>query len=189
MQRWESREILKNTFTSNPLCKTRLSWQSVLARLKNNHDTSKETFKFFKSNAEPIFLSSNLGLNDNKIYVVSIDVTENTLNTDFKSKVNRLAKLGGWSYNPELDIVKWSDTVFEILDIDQRFDIQKEDIFKYIHPHFVEFYKSVLDSFYENLEGYDVSFKVITESKIEKWVRVTANPNTRNGEVVFVYGT
>lgn len=164
-------------------------WSSYLKKLDTNKDFITETIKLFNPDGTLVYLKSNLGTREGKIYMVSVDVTEDILNTQFASHVNHLAKLGGWTYNPELDEAHWTKTIFEILDIQDHFQVHRDSILEYIHPGYVDYFKQIVLQFYKNKEQYDITLKVITHLKREKWIRITAYPEIRNQKVVFVQGT
>jgi len=184
---------LKATDKDSKLFKSYLDkeeqWSHFLSKLKEDNCTSTETIKLYKPNGRPVYLKSNFGVKEGKVYVVSIDVTNDILNSDLLKQVNHLAKLGGWTYNPEADVAEWTNTVYEILDIDEKFDLDRDTIIEYIHPSYIDSFNEVVSLLYLDNKPYNIALKIRTEKNEEKWVRVTAHPEIRNDEVVFVYGT
>ncbi len=170
--------------------KTKSVWNRLLKALDNKTFTTTQTLKLYQIDGHPIFLKSNLGKKDGKIYVVSIDVTVEVLTDSFVHEVNEMAKLGGWAYNPDLDKALWTPTIYSILEIPTDIEVNKDTLLDYVHPDSLEQYQAAVDFFYSEKERYDITIKVYTHDKSRvKWVRVTATPDIRKGKVVFVYGT
>ncbi len=166
------------------------AWDEIAAGFDDESFTSTYTLKLYQYSGHPVFLKSNLGKKENKIYALCIDVTSELLTDNFANQVNEMAKLGGWAYNPEKDKALWTPTVYNILEIPNQIDIGRDTLQDYIHPDYKEDYATAIKFFYDEKEKLDIVVKIITHNDSrEKWVRIRATPDVRDDRVVFVYGT
>lgn len=164
-------------------------WLTYVSKLTDNENVITENIKIFNTVGNLIILKSNLSLRDGKIYVVALDITKDFHNLEFTNRVNQLTKLGGWTYNPKLDHADWTESVFEILDIKGQVDIHRDTILNFVHPYFVDEFNEAVRLLYDDHQPYDITIQVITKSSQTKWVRITATPEIRNHDIVFIHGT
>ncbi|AZQ44645.1 PAS domain-containing sensor histidine kinase [Nonlabens ponticola] len=164
-------------------------WHKLVGSLKDDGDVCNHTVKLFKPNGSPVYLNCNAGLRNGLIYVIALDVTSDHEQFKTLKKVNDTVSLGGWTYNPELDVAHWTDVIFDILDIPEKIPVSRDTIWDFIAPGSVDFFNQTLDNFYLQQQSYDVVVEVRTFKGAKKWVRVTAQPEIRHDQVVFVYGT
>jgi signal transduction histidine kinase/PAS domain-containing protein len=164
------------------------TWPRLIDGLRNVEDSLTTNLKIFTKNGKPLFIKSNVGYKDGKVYVVGIDVTDDIQKNETLSKVTEMAKIGGWTYNPSENKISWTDCLYEILDIPGESSMTRELFWSFVHPDSVDFAKKSIEDMYEKHLPYDIEIQMITRSGVVIWVRIVSDIEVFNGEVAYVHG-
>ena len=76
----------------------------------------------------------------------------------------RIAKMGNWSWNLDIDKVTWSDTMYEIYQIPKQkitFELEKSKV----HPEDLQFWLDTVQKGVENKEPFTLEFRIIGNNK------------------------
>jgi PAS domain S-box-containing protein len=110
--------------------------------------------------------------------------------SEMLEETSKLAKIGGWSYDPAINVVYWSDITKEIHEVSADYQPDPDKA--------VEFYKegyyrnrimACLKACVEHGTPYDEECLFITAKGREIWVRSVGKAEFKNGRCVRLYGT
>lgn len=113
---------------------------------------------------------------------------ELTRKNDLFSKVQEMASIGAWEWNPQTQTGYYSHGVRDIYEIDHRPDRSPDaDIDEFYHPDDRD---TIRDAFTEAVETgcpYDIEVRLNIDDTT-KWVRTRGEPEIKDGECVRVRG-
>jgi PAS domain-containing protein/signal transduction histidine kinase len=164
------------------------SWNQYVEKLNQVQDATTHTIQLFKPNGKPIYLKSNMGMRDNRIYLAGIDVTEEEETFATLKRASHIARVGGWSFIPSEERAEWTDCIYEILEIEDHDSLQPESIYNYIHDDSRKLLETSIEKLYRELVSYDIEIKLVTARSNTIWARVCAVPQVKNGKMVYVQG-
>lgn len=127
---------------------------------------------------------------DRTINFVAQDVTKEKILKDLFDTANRLAGIGYWKINPESNTIVISDIAREILQINSEEELE----FKLSDPVFSHWNSgSTLSKYIErsknNEQPWDLEVPVKIGNSLEKWLRITGQSKTNNGELKRINGS
>jgi PAS domain S-box-containing protein len=104
-------------------------------------------------------------------------------------EMGRMAKVGGWEFNPATGHGSWTEQVAHIHDVESEVEVTPE-LGK-------SFYsgksRTLIENAFRNALGqakpYDLELEFISAKGIHKWVRTTGQPVLENGKVVKMRGS
>lgn len=117
--------------------------------------------------------------------------TENELTrkNELFNKVQDLASIGAWEWDPQAQTGYYSDGVRDIYEIDHRPDVLPErDIDEFYHPDDRDTIKDAFTEAVETGRTYDIELRLDLDDTT-KWVRTRGEPEFEDGECVRVRGT
>lgn len=124
------------------------------------------------------------------IFSVAKDITEKKTLQDLLSKVNTLARIGGWEYDLEKSTLYWSSITKEIHEL--------PDEYEPILDTAIDFYKAgesrnmisacVQEGIASGKE-WDLELQIITAKGNERWVRSMGEAEFLNGKCKRLYGS
>jgi PAS domain S-box-containing protein len=104
-------------------------------------------------------------------------------------QAQRIARMGGWEYDPASQKIAWSREVYDIYGVDETYD--PSDIGRDISYYAVEHQQIIARSFSLAVEKgvpYDLELRFIRHDGHSLWVRTMGEPVVEGGKVVRVYG-
>ncbi len=102
----------------------------------------------------------------------------------------RVAKLGGFSFDVKTMEQTWTEETFRILEIDMKGSAPEvPEGVNFIAPEYRPIANEAIQGAIEQGESYDLEWEVITAKDNRKWVRAIGKPNYVNGEVVSISGS
>jgi PAS domain-containing protein len=173
---------LKDLFTD------KRAWSNVVKVLQNDGDQLTTTLKIFAKGGKPYFITCNIGYKRDKVYVVGIDVTDDTQQNVTLEKVAELSRTGGWTYNPSEKKMHWTDCLYEILEISEKRNMTRELFLEFIHPDSLGLFNKSSKELYDEHQPYNIQIRLMTSKHKVIWVRIISDPEVFNGEVAFVHG-
>jgi|GEM_PF-6960599 len=172
----------------NSLLAEKRNWSHHIDGLQNEENRLTTTLKIFTKNGKPIFIKSNVGYKDGKVYLIGIDVTADEQQKEILEKVTQVVRIGGWTYNPSENEMFGSDCLYEILEISNQLKITKELFLEFVHPDSMDTFKNSSKELYDKHRPYDIEIKLITRNNNVIWVRIVSDLEVFNGEVAYVHG-
>jgi len=147
-----------------------------------------------------VFMTAKGVIRDNDgrvigIYGISRDVTKERCDEEqlrrhrvMLQRTSRLAKVGGWEFDPQTGEESWTEECARIHDLDPTVKMTMEQGLSYYQgEHRVVMEKAVREAV-ELGRGYDLELELISAKGVRKWVRTQCEPQVENGTVRYVYG-
>jgi len=98
--------------------------------------------------------------------------TELQHNQDLLNEAQRLGRLGSWELNPATGVLKWSDEIFRIFELDPaRFRPSYENFLSVIHPDDRDAVNRAYTQSLVDRQPYDVTHRLLLAGGRIKWVR------------------
>lgn len=116
------------------------------------------------------------------------DFSEEQEQLNIFEKLSQKAKIGGFTYDPVADEAIWSENLFSIYGLKKTSNINQHLLLSHIVSSDLEKYKSAVDALYKDHEPYTIEVCIKGDDYKERYVRLFAEPHTKNGEVVLVTG-
>jgi len=104
-------------------------------------------------------------------------------------ETGRLAKIGGWEFDPIAGKGTWTDEVARIHDLDLEEDTDVEIGLSYYHGESRTKIEAAVKEAIEFGKPYDLELELITDEGNHKWVRTIGHPVIENKKVVKVRGS
>lgn len=104
-------------------------------------------------------------------------------------QAQRIARMGGWEYDPVSQTIAWSQEVYDLYGVDESYN--PNDIGRDISYYAVEDQPIISRSFAMAVEKgvpYDLELRFVRHDGHPLWVRTMGEPVIENGKVVRVYG-
>lgn len=121
---------------------------------------------------------------------ILLDVTQETKNEELLAQTTKIAKIGSW----EVDLIKnkvyWSDTVYELHEVDRI--TYKPNLISGINFYREDFRDRISEKIYTSIESgipFDFEAVIITGKKKERWVRCIGNVEIVNKKCTRLYGS
>lgn len=117
-----------------------------------------------------------------------VDELELRRSRDLLCQSQRLAEVGGWTYDVETDTLSWTDETYRIHDYapDRSIDVEQAIAF------YTDEAQSVIEEHFQRLvdEGgtYDLELPIVTAEGRERWVRTIGEAHRDPGTTVRVSG-
>lgn len=134
-------------------------------RFSNRYRTKNGDYKWISWNSSQPFGKDKL------VFAYGRDVTELKKLEKLLNTASELAMVGGWELNPTTGIMKWSETIHQLLQIDSETLISKELFESFISAEFKPTWSNAIAQTLEYHELFEVELKIIVDNKT-KWLRV-----------------
>ncbi|MGI4020073.1 MAG: PAS domain-containing protein [Janthinobacterium lividum] len=105
-------------------------------------------------------------------------------------ETEKLAKVSGWEYFVEKNLLIWSDELYEIFDVSQESEkVNYSLVLKSVHPEDLSAYNLAIEALLKYGEDLDISYRYITKAGDIKYVKVLGKMEYLNGKMFKVHGT
>ncbi|MDO1513157.1 PAS domain S-box protein [Maribacter confluentis] len=103
----------------------------------------------------------------------------------------QITLLGHWQWNTVLDKVKWSENLYELVELDKNtLDLKFDTYFNFVHPDDKEMVKNYFDNAIANKKFYNFTHRIITTTGVEKTIQLLGKViKNQFNEVVEIIGT
>ena len=121
--------------------------------------------------------------------VVAQRVSEEETNQWLIQETQRLAQLGGWSYEPQQHQYRFTEEALNILGIEKEAQTNQLVFFAdRLHAHDAPLLKSKIDAMLTNRKPFIAEYRLQKQDKQDRWVRVQAS-TLGEGQTLQVIGT
>ena len=103
--------------------------------------------------------------------------------------MSRLAKVGGWSFDPRTGEGEWTEEVARIHDLDPEVATSKDLGLSFYTPDCRPRIEQAVREAIEAARPYDLELELVSAKGVHKWVRTQGQPVVEDGRVVRVQGT
>lgn len=104
-------------------------------------------------------------------------------------ETNRVARVGGWEFQPDTEQIVWNDTLFELFEIDPDTPVDQPFMLGLFTEESREKLLQAAGVAAADHQPYDLELQIITQkTKQRKWVRATGTPVAENGKIVRYFG-
>ncbi|MBT9369505.1 GGDEF domain-containing protein [Rhizobium sp. CSW-27] len=100
----------------------------------------------------------------------------------------KAARVGIWECSLPDETLRWTDTVFELFEIEPQSKIRRDDIVALYAPESRLELKAVRDRAIETGEGFSLDARITTARGNLRWIRITAIVDRINGRSVRLFG-
>jgi len=138
-----------------------------------------------------VMITSTKFLQDGEVFVFSTleDITEEKRQRTLLKDTEKLAQLGGWERNLKTGEIIWTDSVYDIHEVDPDTKLTIEKLLDFYEPRDRGQLKRAIENITNTGVPYDLTLRMNGAKGTKKWVRVTANAIKVASEVVKLYGT
>ena len=105
------------------------------------------------------------------------------------SEVGRVAKIGGWEFDPATGTGTWTPEVARIHDLDPAGPTSVERGLSCYRGESRATIERAMKEAVELGRGYDLQLELVTAKGVHKWVQTIGHPTMENGRVVRVSGS
>lgn len=167
-----------------------------IERVQNAINEYYDSYDNIKS--ESIKYESNRHYYDIKIHemencyaAIFLEKTDRRILEYRLKKTQKIAKLGDWSHDLINDIEFWSKEIYDILELDPRYNQASVDLFlRFVHPDDKERVDMINENSFQNRKEYEIEFRIVTERGNEKWVFTHGTKEFNDeGVMVNIFGT
>jgi PAS domain S-box-containing protein len=106
----------------------------------------------------------------------------------FLNKVGKLARVGGWEFDVEQQLSRWSQAVYDIYEVPYDYDPNLDDGLKFYAPYYREKIEHALKLAYENGASWDLELELSTVKGNNIWVRSYGEAVYKNGKIIKLHG-
>ena len=123
--------------------------------------------------------------------VLKNELTEKALHTNhvFLNEIGKMANVGGWELNVESGIVKWTNEVYRIHEVELDFDPSLNQAIEFYTEDSKPVIELAIQRAIESGEPYDLELEIITAKGNTKWVHAIGKPNYVNDNLSSISGT
>jgi len=104
-------------------------------------------------------------------------------------ETQRIAKLGGWEFDPETCRLIWTDEIYRIYEVERDYKPDMEKSFTFYDPEDIPAIRDAVKEVLEYGGSYDLELKFITAKKNRLWIRTVGKADYKNGKIVRLSGT
>jgi PAS domain S-box-containing protein len=104
------------------------------------------------------------------------------------AEVSRIAKIGGWEFDPATGKGTWTAEIATIHELDPSAPTDVEMGLSFYSPGSKEIIKKAVADAVQEGKAYDLELEMITAKGTPKWVRTIGHPIIKDGKVVHVTG-
>ncbi len=126
----------------------------------------------------------------------SLDITERRQAEEelresefFLQKTQKVARLGGWKLNPEIDFLAWTEGVYDIIEVPRDNKPGFQEGLKYFVEECVQDLKDRIQRCYDHGDPFVLECELITETGKRLWTEVRGVARVVEGKTAYVYGT
>ena len=126
---------------------------------------------------------------------VTIDITDRKeaeraleRQNDLFARAQEIASVGAWECDPQAEEVRWTEEVYRIHDLPTDHEVTPEEAIGFYHPEDQSTIESLFGRAVGKAEPYDTELRIITAEGDQRWVRVSGDPETKDGETTCVRG-
>ena len=121
---------------------------------------------------------------------VVLDITQETKNEELLAQVTKIAKIGSWELNIKDNKMFWSDTVYELHEIDPKtFEPDLQSGISFYREDFRNSIEEQVAKCIQTGNSFEFEAVIITAKMKERWVRVIVNAGQENGKCSHLYGS
>ncbi|MBN2349095.1 MAG: PAS domain S-box protein [Bacteroidales bacterium] len=126
----------------------------------------------------------------------NIDITERktadevlNYHKELLIEMGRVAKIGGWEFDPVTGKGTWTEEVARIHDLDPNDETNMERGLSFYQGDSRLKIENAIKEAIELGKSYNVELELITEKGVHKWIQTIGHPKVENGKVVKVRGS
>ncbi|MCC6491161.1 MAG: PAS domain S-box protein, partial [Candidatus Hydrogenedentes bacterium] len=107
---------------------------------------------------------------------------------DLLAETGRLAKIGGWEFDPQTGKGTWTDEVARIHELDPELETNKELGLGFYVGESSKLIERAVYEATEHASPYDLTLELVTAKGNHRWVRTVGLPQVADGKVVRIRG-
>lgn len=105
-------------------------------------------------------------------------------------ETEKLAKVSGWEYLVDKNLLIWSEELYEIFDINRESEkVNYSMVLKSVHPEDLSSYNQAIENLLKHGKDLDIDYRFITITGSTKYVKVLGQMQYLNGRMHKVHGT
>ncbi|MDD2463836.1 MAG: PAS domain S-box protein [Desulfobulbus sp.] len=131
----------------------------------------------------------------NGLFGISRDITQQRRDEEqlhhnrlMLQRTSRLAKVGGWEFDPQTLKGSWTEECARIHDLAPDEEISALQGLTYFQGEHRRRIEQALQAAVNHGQPYDLELEMITAKEVRKWVRTQCEPVVENGKIIYLYG-
>ncbi|MBN2013240.1 PAS domain S-box protein [candidate division KSB1 bacterium] len=104
------------------------------------------------------------------------------------NSTGRIAKVGGWELDAEIQNIVWSDEIYHIHDVALDYKPTPESCNQFFTPEHQIIAKENIERVLKFGESFDVELQIVTAMGNNKWLHVVGEPRRENNSIVSIIG-
>lgn len=189
---YNNEEILEKPFVEFIHPDDRKRIQKEIKQAAENNSTHYIENRFVTKKGESVWLAWSFtpSIEEELIYVVARNITQQKKIEMLFEKASALARIGSWEIDLVANKLYWSDITREIYGVPPDFNPEIDNVASF-YRHIET--KEKLDAAYNeavlNGKSWDMELKILSYNNKEKWVRLIGDAQVENGKTIKVYGS
>jgi len=137
-----------------------------------------------------ILWSATWDANENLMYCVAKNISEQKRLSDLLNVSNKLARIGSWEYNLMTDHLYWSEVTREIHEVDNEEEIKMiKATDSYKQGEHRNQMMANIEAAVQQGKAWDTELIMITQTGNEKWIRTLGKAEFANGKCIRIFGS
>ena len=104
-------------------------------------------------------------------------------------EMGRIARIGGWEFDPATGEGSWTEEVARIHDLDPADETNLETGLSFYRGESRALIEQAVREAADSGKPYDLELEIVSQKGVPKWVRTIGNPTIKDGKVVRVRGS
>ncbi len=109
-------------------------------------------------------------------------------NKELLLQTNRMAKVGGWQYDPSTQQLRWSEELCKLLGLPSNSQIELNDIYSRISKEYQLLVERSIDTSSKTNEPFDINFGMSHSDGRKIWVRAVGLGVNDRGKAIWISG-
>ena len=131
-----------------------------------------------------------------EIHVIIRDITERKkaearlrYQSRLMDEMGRVARIGGWEFDPRTGKGTWTDEVARIHDVDPADETNVERGLSFYSPEARAKIDQAIKDAIQHAQPYDLVLELVSAKGVHKWIRTIGEPRVEGGTVVQLRGS
>lgn len=134
--------------------------------------------------------SASISAGTGHTFLMGRDITLRRQLENMVEQASKLSRIGAWEMDVRKDTVTWSDITRDIFGVARNFEPTAQSLVSLVRRGVSRGkLKHALDKSMNDGEGWDVELEIVTGTGQPRWIRMIAETETIEGEVVRIFGS
>lgn len=177
----------------HPQDREKVKQESLIKALKGTRDnfteyrvkTRQGIYKWFESLSQPIRDNSGKIV---KVQSCSRDITERKRLELLLKETEKMAKVGGWEYDPEKNRLNWTSEIYRIFGLPKHVRLTPGKIYQRVVPAYRKETRKTFEKAAKGEDSINMEVQIKTDEGLKKWIKIFGKPYSGEGDTIKVTG-